>query len=150
VLFEEIISAKDHTMDILHIPFSKLINLVFHDSENTLALPFTGDKKNHLGTFHAAAQFALAEAASGLALQQNFPHLEDSVIPVMRKSEVKYKKPAQSDIFAKGKITAEEKARFENQLDKKGRAIITVLVDIIDSDDIISMTGTFEWFVQKL
>jgi len=138
-------------MDVTQIPFSKLINLTFKNSEqNTLTLQFKEDKYNHLGTFHAAAQFAVAEAASGLALQQNFPHLEDSVIPVMRKSEVKYKKPARSDIHAEANISAEEKEQFQNQLDKKGRATISVLVKNIDSHDVITMVGRFEWFVQKL
>ncbi len=138
-------------MDIRQIPFSKLINLSFHDTDQcTLTLVFQHDKQNHLGRFHAAAQFVLAEAASGAVLQQNVPHLVDSVIPVMRQSDIKYKKPAHSDIHANGTIAADEKIRFEHQLSKKGHALITVLVDIVDDENNISMSGAFEWFVQKI
>lgn len=138
-------------MDITQIPFSKLINITYQNPErNKLVLPFSKDKQNHLGTFHAAAQFALAEAASGLALLEQFPQLADSVVPVMRKSNVKYKNPAQSDISASATIHTDEKQRFENQLDKKGRAIITVHVEVVDSKNIITLTGVFEWFVQEL
>ena len=33
---------------------------------------------------------------------------------------------------------------------KKGRATISVPVEIIDQEDSITMTGSFEWFIQKL
>ncbi|MGV1097830.1 YiiD C-terminal domain-containing protein [Thiovibrio sp. JS02] len=113
-------------------------------------LGFKDNMKNHLDTFHASAQFALAEACSGLSLQKHFPHLADSVVPVLRKSEIKFKKPAQSDIYAKANIDREEKDKFAQVFEKKGRATIAVPVEIFDQSGTFTMGGVFEWFVQKL
>jgi len=63
---------------------------------------------------------------------------------------MKFRKPAQTDIQAKASITAETKEIFEDQLRNKGRASIAVPVEIIDQNGIITMTGTYEWFVQKI
>lgn len=139
-------------MDITQIPFNKFIE-ISHSADATdqvLKLDFKDNMKNHLGTFHASAQFALAEACSGLSLQKHFPHLANSVVPVLRKSDIKFKKPAQSDIQAAASITTESKAQFEQQLEKKGRATIAVPVEIIDQNGTVTMTGTYEWFVQKI
>ncbi len=140
-------------MKITEIPFNKFIEIKSNEEDDDdagLYLEFKDDLKNHLGTFHASAQFALAEACSGLSLLKNFPHLENCVVPVLRKSEVKFKKPASSDITAIAEITPEQKDQFERQLDKKGRASLAVIVDVTTQDGTVTMTGTYEWFVQKL
>lgn len=138
-------------MDVTEIPFNKFIEINKSGvDEQALALGFTHNMKNHLGTFHAGAQFALAEACSGLSLQHHFPHLENAVVPVLRKAEVKFKKPAQADIRATAHISQEEKERFEQQLARKGRATITVPVEVADQHGTVTMSGVYEWFVQKM
>ena len=39
---------------------------------------------------------------------------------------------------------------FEEQFKRKGRATIGVPIEVLDQNDVITMTGTYEWFVQKL
>ncbi|MCP3931766.1 MAG: DUF4442 domain-containing protein [Bacteroidetes bacterium] len=138
-------------MDITQIPFNKYIE-IFQSTNNDqmLELGFKDNMKNHLGTFHASAQFALAEACSGLALQNHFPDLENSVVPVLRKSETKFKKPATSNIRAKASISVEKEDKFKQLFEKKGRASISVSVEITDQNGNITMTGQYEWFVQKI
>jgi len=138
-------------MNITEIPFNKFIEISTGGEDgSSLFLEFKDNLKNHLGTFHASAQFALAEACSGYCLQKQFPHLENAVIPVLRKSEVKFKKPASSTIRAKSEIAPEDRAYFEHQLEKKGRASIQVAVDIVTCDGTVTMSGSYEWFVQKI
>ena len=138
-------------MNVTDIPFNKFIEITTtNPGEVGLELEFKTNLKNHLGTFHASAQFALAEACSGQLLQNHFSHLENGVVPVLRKSDVKFKRPAQSKIFANATIDADTKVKFETQLEKNGRAIITVPVEIVDNDGAVTMTGTYEWFIQKL
>ncbi len=55
------------------IPFSKHIGIKALKKDNRLILPFSDRVQNHLGTFHAGAQFSLMETASGDYLQQRFP-----------------------------------------------------------------------------
>jgi len=138
-------------MDVTDIPFNKFIEITASNSNDTgLELEFKDNLKNHLGTFHASAQFALAEACSGQLLQKQFPHLENSVVPVLRKSDINFKRPAQSKILANATIDADTKIKFETQFEKKGRATISVPVEIKDHEGIITMSGTYEWFIQKL
>lgn len=138
-------------MNITDIPFNKFIEIAVSDSDEMgLELEFKENLKNHLGTFHASAQFALAEACSGQLLQKQFPHLENSVVPVLRKSDIKFKRPAQSKILAKAAIDADSRIEFETQLEKRGRATIVVSVEIKDHEGTITMSGTYEWFIQKL
>jgi len=59
--------------------------------------------RNHLNTVHASALFALAEASSGYFLLNEFSELTD-IIPVVRKVETKYKKPATCIVFSKAKF----------------------------------------------
>ena len=87
--------------------------------------------------------------AAGFTLQRHFPHLTDSVIPVLRKSELKFRRPAQSTILAKAYLDAKAKEDFELQLEKKGRATITVPVEITDQQGHTTLVGTYEWYVQK-
>jgi acyl-coenzyme A thioesterase PaaI-like protein len=138
-------------MDITEIPFNKFIEIRNSGSEDSsLELAFNNNMKNHLETFHASAQFALAEACSGVSLKENFPHLADAVVPVLRKSDVKFKQPAESDIKAISNLSAEAKEKFEDQLNKKSRAIIVVPVEIRDVNGTVTMVGNYEWFVQKI
>jgi acyl-coenzyme A thioesterase PaaI-like protein len=138
-------------MDVTQIPFNKFLEIVQSNSDDcVLELGFNDNMKNHLGTFHASAQFALAEACSGLSLQRHFPHLENSVAPILRKSEIKFKNPAQSGIYARAHIDVEKKERFKQQFEKKGRATIAVPVEVIDQNGVICMSGRYKWFVQKL
>lgn len=138
-------------MDVTQIPFNKFIEISHSNAaDHVLKLGFKDNMKNHLGTFHASAQFALAEACSGFSLQKLFPQRANSVVPVLRKSDIKFKKPAQSDIQAAASISTETKEQFEHQLEKKGHATIAVPVEIMDQNGTVTMTGTYEWFVQKI
>jgi len=138
-------------MQVTEIPFNKFIEIKKNENDDPgLCLEFRDDLKNHLGTFHASAQFALAEACSGYCLQKQFSSLEGSVVPVLRKSEIKFKKPAFSSVRAKGEISPDQIEQFEKQFEKKGRASIPVLINVTTQDGTVTMTGTYEWFVQKI
>lgn len=137
-------------MDITQIPFNKYIDISESADVDSLELSFNDNLKNHIGTFHASAQFALAEACSGLALQTRFSDVSGAVLPVLRKTETKFKKPASSQIKATASIAAEAEEKFTLQFEKRGRATIAVLVDITDENGTVTMSGTYEWFVQKL
>ncbi len=138
-------------MDITEIPFNKYIEISQSKSQDyMLELVFNDNMRNHIGTFHASAQFALAEACSGFALQKQFSYLADSAVPVLRKSETKFRKPATSNLRAKAQISGEVENKFKQQFEKKGRATISVPVEIIDQNGIVTMSGSYDWFVQKI
>ncbi len=135
-------------MDLAAIPFAKLIGIT--PSNNEFIFELVDDVKytNHLGTVAAAAQFSLAEFASGQWMINTFPEIAPKVIPVLRKSEVKYKKPAFGKIRAKVNVSNEVIHDFTNQLTQSKRALISINVIIVNDNDEAVMHGTYEWFIQ--
>jgi hypothetical protein len=51
---------------------------------------------NHVGTVHASARFALAEASSGEFLLRHLGEAQGRVFAVLRTSDVKFRKPARA------------------------------------------------------
>ena len=136
-------------MNVIEIPFVKKVGIT-KTQQGKLELPFTLDSQNHLKTIHASAQFTLAETASGDFLQSLFPELVGNVIPVLRDAKVKFKKPAVNNIIAYPSIDDESREKFNTQFSKKGRASISIDVEIRDAEDTVTSMASYNWFVQKI
>lgn len=134
-------------MDVTKLPFNEFIGL----KESTLPdyLLMLDDKPeylNHLNTVHASAQFSLAEATSGHFLLAEFSDLS-GIIPVVRKVEVKYKKPSIGKVFSKAKFLNTNKEIIIESLTLKNRAQLTVEVTLFDEAGNLVMQAIFEWFI---
>ncbi len=136
-------------MDVLDIPFVKKVGIQ-KNFDGQLELADNTDVQNHLQTIHAGAQFLLAETASGDFLQSVFPDLADKIIPVLRDSQIKFKRPATNIIQAYPKLSDESQSKFLEQFANKGRATISVDVEIKDMQGTVTCTGTFGWFIQRI
>ena len=136
-------------MDVTKIPFVEKVGILKSDT-GKLKLPFDNTIHNHLQTIHASAQFALAETASGEMLQSLFPELVGKVIPVLRDSQIKFKKPAIKTISAYPMVADDVILKFKEQFEARGRSSILVNVEIKDSENVITCSGNFNWFVQRL
>src|SRR5574340_502117 len=140
-------------MDVTQIPFNRFLKILKCEpsDEGLLMLRESECYANHLNTVHASAQFALGEAASGEYLLERFKDIPDKelLIPVVRNAEVKFKKPGKGAIKASAKITEDLVNQAIASIEKKGRALIPVSVSISDSAGNITMTATYEWYVQK-
>jgi hypothetical protein len=135
-------------MKITDLPFNKFIDLQL--SENPYYLLMLQDDikyTNHLETVHASALFSLAEATSGHFLLTNFPEYETGLIPVVRKVETKYKKPAQGKMYSTAILIDDNIENIKIQLANKNRALVKLRVNLFDSQDINVLTADFEWFV---
>lgn len=140
-------------MNTIEIPFNKFIGIRrLEDKESGLLELQTDDNmKNHLGTVHASAQFALAEACSGEYLLNKFKEYSGDIVPVVRKTETKYKNPAEGNIYAKARIDHEIENTVIEKLEKKGRVVIPVKVEVLSSENNkITMTAKIDWFIQKI
>ena len=114
-----------------------------------LELPDSPLLKNHVGTMHAAAQFALAESASGACLQRQFPKLADKVIAVVRQANVKYRKPATGDLFAFAEVDETTRTKLEENLKTRPVAQALVNVSLKDARGTVTLTASFEWFLVR-
>ena len=137
-------------MDVTKIPFNNYIGIKYSGNGFLLELEKSDNYLNHINTIHASAQFALAEASSGEFLLRNFNDISDNIIPVVRKVDLKYKKPAEGKIRSKAFMKAEEIEKVKYEINNKGRALLTVKVEIFDQNDNLTLISEFEWFIQKI
>jgi hypothetical protein len=135
-------------MNLKDIPFAKAIGLT--ESKEEFLFELTDDivYTNHLGSVAAAAQFSLAEFTSGQWLLNTFPEIAPNVIPMLRKSEVKFKKPAHGKIRAKAHVEEIAQQTFLHELNQYNRALIKIEIDIVNDSNEKVMTGIYEWFIQ--
>jgi acyl-coenzyme A thioesterase PaaI-like protein len=143
------VKRKGWIMNLTEIPFVREVG-IRNSADGTLELPFSTRVHNHLQTVHAGAQFALAESASGQALQALFPELVGQVVPVLRESQIKFRKPATQSLSAYPSVADENVQEFRGQLARKGRASIAVSVELRDAEGNVTATGVFNWFVQSI
>ncbi len=115
-----------------------------------LEMPFTPQLHNHLGTMHAAAQFALAEAASAECLQRHFGAAVGAVFAVVRGVEVKYRKPATTELLAFGTPTEDTLAQLIPELTTRGRFSAVILIDLKDRTGTLTLHAKFDWFISRL
>ena len=107
-------------MNIVKISFVNLLDIKLTD---TLELKFKKELTNHLGSMHAGALYTLAETQSGLFLQERFKEYK-STLPILRGTEIKYKKEAKGTVSAIAKADKESLEKFENTLNKRGKALL--------------------------
>jgi acyl-coenzyme A thioesterase PaaI-like protein len=138
-------------MKVSEIPFNTHLGIEETDPSlpAQLMLRYRSEVTNHLGTVHAAAQFALAEATSGQLLLERFAEQSSQHIAVLRKSEIKFRNPASSDLRATASADTDELESFEQRLSQRGRALLGVSVVVKDASDEEVMRGRFDWFVQR-
>jgi acyl-coenzyme A thioesterase PaaI-like protein len=114
-----------------------------------LEMPFAPMLRNHLGNVHAAAQFALAEAASAACLQRNFGAEAGDVFAVMRRAEVKYRRPATGDLLAFGAPDEYTRDHLLPALAANKPARAVILIDLKDRAGTLTFHGKFEWYVSR-
>ena len=135
-------------MDVSAIPFNRFLGL----RANGAALTLPADPKyhNHLGTVHAGAQFALAEAASGQWLLDHFGEKAADYAAVVRHADAKFRRPAMGELTAQAGASPEEAERFLETLTRRGRAAIEVRVQVLGADGSATLESAFEWFAQRI
>ena len=131
---------------VTELPFNRLLDLQpAPDPAHVLQLPEGPQYLNHLGTVHASAQLALAEASSGEFLLRSLGDMP-GLAPVVRRLTSKFRKPAH------GRLIATASARdglepFRAELNAKGRALVTVDVELHDASGAHTLSASVEWFV---
>ncbi len=135
-------------MKVLQMHLNKFIGL--QKNNDLLTLDLSKNVENHIGSIHAGAQFTLAESASGFYLAGLFPELQDKIIPLLRSSNIKFKKIAFDTLTAYPSATADALEKFHKQFLKKGRGVVTVEVTLKNQNKEIVTIGTFSWFIKTL
>lgn len=134
-------------MDVASLAFNRLVGLRVED-DSVLLTP-GAHHLNHLGTIHAAATYAIAEAASGQYLVSYFPELESQLV-VLRSSSLKYRNPASpsGDLCGTGNLEESDASKFLDTFKTRGRAFLEIEVSVTQSDCLV-LTGAFNWFATR-
>jgi acyl-coenzyme A thioesterase PaaI-like protein len=137
-------------MDVTAIPFNHFLGLEAGPpgSDILVSLPGLPQYANHLGTVHASAMLAVAEAGSGAFLLR---HLGDAAgfVPVVRRLEAKFRKPARGRVSARASTPPEELERVPVEVRDRGRALVNVAVEVIDESGTVVLTAGVEWFIAR-
>ena len=135
---------------VTELPFNRLIGIqTASDSAQLLRLPPGGQYLNHLGTVHASALLALAEASSGEFLLRHFGS-SVGVVPVVRHIEAKFRKPANGTVVSTAHVAPDALAQLDADLAAKGRALIPITVELHDESGTHALSASVEWFIQRL
>lgn len=119
-------------------------------ADHVLEMPIADSVLNHLGTVHAAAQFALAEAASAELLLRLFNSISGNAVAVVRSAAVKYRKPATSLLRAFARLADPEAARaVPQEIDRRGHGTIQVRVELMSEDGRNTFVGEFGWHIAR-
>ncbi len=138
-------------MKIDDVPFNRLIGLQREPEGGAFAvsLPAGPQYHNHLGIVHAAAQLAVAEAASGEWMLRNFGARVDEFIAVVRRMETKFKQPARGKILGKATVSDEARAKLTEEMATRRALTFALRVDVFDEAGAHTLTATVEWFITR-
>jgi len=132
---------------VIELPFNRLLNIQSAgDSTKLLRLPEGGQYLNHLGTVHAGALLALAEASSGEFLLHSLGGV-NGIVPVVRRLEAKFRKPANGAVTATASVAEGAQDELRTGLAGKGRVLITVNVELHDESGAHVLSSSIEWFI---
>lgn len=135
---------------VTELPFNHFLGLeTAPEPTQILRLPAGAQYLNHLGTVHASAQLALAEASSGEFLLRALGSTS-GVVPIVRRLESKFRKPANGALTSTVTTPPEALEQLQADLAAKGRAIISIPVELHDESGAHTLSATVEWFLTKI
>lgn len=136
--------------NVTELPFNQFIGLqTVAEPPHVLRLPAERRYLNHLGTVHASAQLALAEASGGEFLLRHLGSM-NGIVPVVRRLEAKFRKPANGAITSTVTTLPESLDQLRADLAAKGRALISIAVEVHDESGAHTLSATVEWFITKI
>ena len=136
-------------MDVTELPFNRLVGLEPAAADGFLVtLPAGPQHANHLGTVHASALLAVAEAGAGAFLAR---HMGDPAgfVPVVRRLDARFRRPASGRVSARAAIDPAEVTRWAAELAARGRVSAVVPVEVVDAAGVVVLTATVEWFIAR-
>jgi len=105
------------------LPVYEYMDLRIESASNGVyrcAVPLNEGNTNHFHTIHAAIQWAVAEVLGGLVWAEWKP-AEGDFIPVVKRFEIDFKRPAFTRIVAETRFSAEQAQTLRAALAAEGR-----------------------------
>ena len=136
------------SLDITTLPFNRLLGIRRDpDEPRVMVLEENDACENHIGTVHAGAIYALAESCSGNRIIEVFGPRFDEVLTVLRRSDVKYRAAATGTLKAEPQVADEDVHVFLDQVNSRGRGLLTIDATVRMTDDTPVLQAAFQWYV---
>lgn len=119
------------------------------DGALIVVLPDQQATRNGFGTQAAASLFAVADAASGVALVTEMAQRVDELSAVVSSAKMRFVRPAAGRAMARGSVEIPA-ADLVERLANEGRARTPVVVDVIDDDGTLVAAGTVHWHLRPV
>ena len=94
-----------------------------------------GPNRNHVATMYAGALFTLGEMMGGAVAMVYF--IEHQLIPIVKGLNIKFLKPAKTDITTSWAMPAEEVERVIRDCKEKGKGEYTIKLELKDATGLV-------------
>jgi len=136
------------------VPFNRTLGIeivAVTANEVTLRLPLRPELANHVGTMHAAAQYALGEATSGALNVLIFGAQIAQLTVLNRAAQIEYRRPSQGSLSARGELGDEALQQVRDAFAKERRAKYSTAIALYAESDptTIVTVVTVEWVILK-
>jgi acyl-coenzyme A thioesterase PaaI-like protein len=133
------------------VPFNQHLGLEIVElslGRGVVRLPDDGSLRNHVGSQHASALFAVGQAASGAALATAFAEHLEAVEPLAEAAEVSYRQIARGPITATAVLGATPDELLAD-LDDAGEIRFAIDVSLTDGAANVVAEMTVRWLVRQ-
>jgi acyl-coenzyme A thioesterase PaaI-like protein len=135
------------------VPFNQVLGItIAHIAPESVevVLPEAPERRNHVGTVHAAAQFGLGEATSGTLVVAAFGDLfEQGIVPLAAKATITYRKAASGELRGTAFLSLQEQQRIRDEVVREKRSRFTLPVQLMKSDGSITTELEVSWSLLK-
>lgn len=99
---------------------------------------------NHFGVVYAGSLFSVAEMLGGLIARTTFPL--PGFVPVIKRAEIAYHRPATSSVRADASLPEEEHVRVPTEAHERGKADYALTVEVTDEqgEPVATLTADYQ------
>lgn len=122
------------------VPFAERagVDLVeFERGRVKMKIPFQGNQ-NHIGIMYAGALFTVAEIPGGALFMSAFDM--SKCYPILADLAIKFVKPAMTDVFVEAKLSEEDIARVNAELESNGKSNYVLDLELTDANGVVVAT----------
>lgn len=122
------------------VPFAERagVDLVeFERGRVKMKIPFQGNQ-NHIGIMYAGALFTVAEIPGGALFMSAFDM--SKCYPILADLSIKFVKPAMTDVFVEARLSEEDIARVNNELESQGKSNYVLDLELTDTSGTVVAT----------
>ncbi len=112
-----------------------------------LRMPLQGNQ-NHIGSMYAGALFTLAEIPGGALFLTSFD--VQRFYPVIKEINLRFRRPASSDILVEASLNADEIRRIEDEAERLGKAEYRLELQLCDASGEVVAQSNALYQLRKL